>query len=420
MKRVLDRLVCPEMPIGAYQWRNMERARLESDWTDGEVMGSMRQLALDPGSVWIRQTRVIARISTASGHVPNVRRIVLLGNAPWEVETARRALANKVSVVVAAGNEEELGRRVMRLGSGNQVPAATILKLVQGRLIADLARNEALVDDVVVGDTNLLGVAWARKSLLQVADASSRSIGSVTCRSLLGAHRHGWLELPIESGGVQSWLNSLGFRVATVKPGSSSVWKVTAAWWAESLRALAEGVSPYMIENEARLFGFLKGPLSDLCDNMANLEWVTEIASETDRIVLKRWMEIAARFIRKPKEVGQLSIGWLLTRRWRNQSKLQMSPLVRSLPVSARVAGLRSRWIATVISSGLFVQEQSKESAEYLSVLEAAVGWPVFRGPPLVALADSGETVSVLGVRLVRLFGDRYSGLAEFRQSDTT
>jgi hypothetical protein len=308
----------------------------------------------------------------------------------------------------------------MRLGSGNQVPAATILKLVQGRLIADLARNEALVDDAVVGDTNLLGEAWARKSLLQVADASSRSIGSVTCRSLLGAHRHGWLELPIESGGVQSWLNSLGFRVATVKPGSSSVWKVTAAWWAESLRALAEGVSPYMIENEARLFGFLKGPLSDLCDNMANLEWVTEIASETDRIVLKRWMEIAARFIRKPKEVGQLSIGWLLTRRWRNQSKLQMSPLVRSLPVSARVAGLRSRWIATVISSGLFVQEQSKESAEYLSVLEAAVGWPVFRGPPLVALADSGETVSVLGVRLVRLFGDRYSGLAEFRQSDTT
>ena len=420
MKRVLDRLVCPEMPIGAYQWRNMERARLESDWIDGEVMGSMRQLALDPGSGWIRQTRVIARISTASGHVPNVRRIVRLGNAPWEVEAARRALANKVSVVVAAGNEEELGRRVMRLGSGNQVPAATILKLVQGRLIADLARNEALVDDAVVGDTNLLGVAWARKSLLQVADASSRSIGSVTCRSLLGAHRHGWLELPIESGGVHCWLNSLGFRVATVKSGSSSFWKVTAAWWAESLRALAEGVSPYMIENEARLFGFLKGPLSDLCDNMANLEWVTEIASETDRIVLKRWMEIAARFIRKPKEVGQLSIGWLLTRRWRNQSKLQMSPLVRSLPVSARVAGLRSRWIATVISAGLFVQEQSKESAEYLSVLEAAVGWPVFRGPPLVALADSGETVSVLGVRLVRLFGDRYSGLAEFRQSDTT
>ena len=97
-----------------------------------------------------------------------------------------------------------------------------------------------------------------------------------------------------------------------------------------------------------------------------------------------------------------------------------MSPLVRSLPVSARVAGLRSRWIATVISAGLFVQEQSKETAEYLSVLEATVGWPVFRGPPLVALADSGETVSVLGVRLVRLFGDRYSGLAEFRQSDTT
>ncbi len=420
MKRVLDRLVCPEMPIGAHQWRSLERSMVQSDWTYSEAMDGMKQLALDPGGMWIRQTRAMNRVSTVSGQVPNVRRVVLLGNAPWEVETTRRALVNKVPVVVGAGSEEELGRRVMRLGAGSQVPAATVLKLVQGRLIADLARNEALVHDAILGDTNIFDGPWARHSLLQLTDASSGGSGSVVCRSLSGAHRQGWLELPVEASGAVFWLNSLGFRVLTLESGSSSFWKVTAAWWAESLRALAEGVSPFMIENEARLFGFLKGPLSDLCDNMTNLEWIAGIASDFDRIVLQRWIEIAARFIRKPQEAGQLSVGWLLARRWRNQSGLEMSPLVRSLPVSARVAGLRSRWIATVLSADPLIREHAKDSVGYLSVLEAAVGWPVFRGPPLVALTDAGESVPVLGARLARLFGERYAALAEFREPDTT
>lgn len=420
MKRVLDRLVCPELPVGAHQWRSLERAVTDPGWTDSDALGALRLLAEDAGAAWIRQTRATVRHTTQAIREPAVTRVVLLGNAPWEVEVARRALLNKVPVVVGAANAEELGRRVMRLGADKQVPSAAVLTMVQGRLITDLARNASLPRDAVIGATGALGETWAQHASLHVVDATNPSSGSIIGRSLHGAHRNGWIELQGEPGSAECWLNSWGFRVMSVEPGSGSIWKTAAAWWTESLRALAEGLSPGMIEHEASLFGFLKGPLADLCDNVSNLVWVVDEASEHDKDVLIKWKEIAGPILQKPREAGSLPIGWRLTRRWRRQCGLQVSPLVRSLPVSARLAGLRSRWIATVVSAEMSNRNWLRDPGAYLAALESRVGWPVFRGPPHVALAAAGETMPVLGARLVRLFGERYAGLAEFREPDTT
>lgn len=412
MKRVLDRSVSFDHPMVAYGWETLGRSIGDSNWQDSEAAKSVADLAEDRGGHWIRSARESCAFMVTSPIIPKITRVFLLGDSDLEFEIARRALIEKIPVTVGAQSAEDLGRRVMRLGTGPTLSPSAALQLIEGKIFAELSQNIASNQAVVLGLPISSGIDWAgwsRKSAILMAD-SRNTIPSDTLsiRSLIGKHRSGLVELPLSDSIGQPWLASLGFR--TIQHGHPySIWRVAGAWWAETLRAMAEGLDPFLIEQEARRYGFLKGPLTDLCENLQNLRWLEPLVSPADADLLARWREMVCN--RSNDGIVQSKVvGWWKARRWRSRSGTKLSPVLQAMPVSARVAALGSRWIAAILLS---CDREDAENPRGLSSLESRVGWPVFRGPPRVAMNSLGETMVSVGQKLAKTFGERFNGLVD-------
>lgn len=410
LKRILDRITSLEHPIIGHAWKVIERSIHHPDWQDIDGSGSVNDLSKDTGGKWIRSARTSGQPVVSSSLVPKVGKVFLLGESSLEYDIARKALSDKIPVVVGAQSAEQLGRRVMRLGAEANVPPAAALKMIDGKLVSDLVRVTPSKQDIILGIPSAPEfdwVKWSREGALLMVDAkNSMDSGALLIRSLSGNHRSGWLELSEPDSLGLEWLTSLGFRAHSHCP-SSSIWRVAGAWWAETLRAMAEGLDPFVIEQEARRIGFLQGPLADLSGNTCNLAWAERLVAPEDADLLARWREMLA----KPSGVQTQSpkvVGWWAARRWRRRCGVKLSPLLQAMPNSARVASLGTRWMAAITMS--CDMNDSRDSSG-LATLEARVGWPVFRGPPWVALTAMGESLESIAMKLAKTFGQRFLAL---------
>ena len=418
MKRVLDRITSLEHPVIAHAWGILDRSIRDPDWNDPEGTKAITDFAQDRGGFWIRAARSSFQNSQLSLQFQNIKKIILLGESSIEFEIARKALLEKIPVVVGAQSAEKLGRRVMRLGSEANVPPSAALKMIDGKILADLFKYTPSKQDIILGLPNSSGedwTGWSQLGALLMLDAKSCvSSKELAIRSLVGKHRSGWIEFSRPDSSCSAWLESMGFRI--IQSGSlNSIWRIAGAWWAETLRAMAEGLNPFVIEQEARRFGFLQGPLADLCRNANNLVWVEKLVSPEDAGLLTRWRD---QFVEPNRDLAEQAnvMGWWQARRWRKHSGVKLSPVLMAMPTSARVAALVSRWIATIVLS---CDREDLKGSIGLSSLEARVGWPVFRGSPLDALNTFGETVDSVGIRLSSAFGERFIALAgSFRQDN--
>lgn len=412
MKRVLDRTVSFEHPLVAHAWGTVERSIGSPEWRDPDAWEAVARLGLDPGGQWIRAARCAATPPGAPTTSSPFNRVFLVGDSELEVEIARRALTENMPVHVGAENAENLGRRVMRLGTWARVPASSALKLIHGKVFAELARDRITSSDLVLGEPNWAWADWASWSgpgmRLIANQDNAMNEGQVGVYCLTGKHRIGWIELSRPESQATQLLEATGFRVS---PGKiqPSMWRVAGAWWAETLRALAEGLDPFAIEQEARKFGFLKGPLADLFENSRNIPWMTTLVCQDDARILGLWHEMFGAKSQKSSG-NQPVMGWWQARRWRYMAKASLSPLLSAMPASARLAALGMRWIGAII---LACEGEETRTATGLVSLEARVGWPVFRGPPQAAMDIRGETLVSLGNRLASTFGERFVALAE-------
>lgn len=416
MKRVLDRITSLEHPVIAHAWGMLDRSIREPDWHDAEGTKAISDLAQDRGGFWIRTARSSVRNSFLDLQLPNINKILLLGESLLEFEIAGKALLENIPVVVGAQSAEKLGRRVMRLSSEANVSSSAALKMIDGKTFADLFKDAPSKQDIILGLPSSPGEhspGWSQHGALLIIDAKCCvSSEALAIRSLVGKQRSGWIEFSRPDSPCCAWLESMGFRV--FQPGSlNSIWRVAGAWWAETLRAMAEGLDPFVIEQEAKRFGFLQGPLADLCANADNLVWVEKLVSQEDADLLARWRQLFVKPNCSHSEQANV-VGWWQARRWRKYCGVKLSPILNAMPSSARVAALGSRWIATIILS---CDRDDLTKPIGLSSLEARVGWPVFRGTPLDALNTIGETVDSIGLRLAKTFGERFVAVAGgFRQ----
>ncbi|MFM7541645.1 MAG: enoyl-CoA hydratase-related protein [Planctomycetota bacterium] len=412
LRRFIDKNSCIENPLIQYFLTFVEKTS-ENRFRMGCDRRLETDLTINPtSSAWVRKAR--SETIAARGNFPDqdVKRVFLLGESDLEFDIAWRAIQENTLIVVVGKSSEELGRRVMRLAAFRKKSSAKSLNLIKGILVNELSQYVPQSEDAVVGG---LGIHVSEASKWDLAakfviaeDGVNPLEHAIPLRKLHGHSRVDLLELGKDHQTLKEWLCRLGFHMSD-SVSAQSVWRICGALWAESLRALAEGLSPHEVENEARRFGFAISPLADLMKNHSNLTWLVHSLGRDDEKILNLW----AQFVASRRTVTK--IGWWMARQWKKFCGIQSRSILKALPASALMYSLPGRWSA-VIQINSHAEKLSE--AKRLESLESRVGWPVFRGTPKNALKIMSNDLESYELTLSKTFGARFAGLAKICHDD--
>lgn len=412
LRRFVDKHSCIQNPLVHYFLTFVEKASENRNWMAGDCQSGTELIPNPTLASWVRMARSEPIAVRCSFSNQDLKRVYLLGESDLEFEIAWRAIQEKTLVSVVGKSSEELGRRVMRLATFRKASPAISLKYIEGKLVDELSRNPPQSKDAVIGgfDTHAPEAAkWCLSAKFAVgADVAIELDRVIPLRRLNGHSRIDLVELGKEDQSIKEWLLQLGFHVSDPLD-SQSIWKICGAFWAESLRALAEGLSPHQVESEARRFGFAFTPLADLMSNVSNLNWLLHSLGQDDGNIIKTWLQFVSSRWTGAK------LGWRMARQWRKICGIQSHSILKALPVSALVSSLSGRWSAVIQINS---QMENLSESRRLESLESRVGWPVFRGAPKNALKVLSNDLDSYESTLSKTFGARFAGLAKMCRDD--